>query len=809
MRNKVILSIILMVVILLLSLTACGEPKFGVQLMVDGVLFQEIKTKGKESIEIPADPAKEGYTFAGWYLDENTWQQALTADYLTEERLTENLTVYAKWTINQYTITFNSNGGSEVATITGDYASEISEPTPPTKTGNVFRGWYLDEALQSAYTFSTMPAENLTLNAEWLIKHYTIRFDSNGGTAVSTINQLYASEVIKPANPTKETYAFVGWYLDEALQNEYTFNTMQAANVFLYAKWEIGQYTISFNSNGGSSVASITQEYATTVLAPLEPTKEGVTFSGWYLDEALQNKYTFTTMPSSDMTLFALWKEPTEGLVYTLINSDTEYEVSKGTASDSNIVIPKFYNGKMVTGIGYEGFKDYSSLTKIELPSSLLSIGNHAFINCSSLTNIEIPMGVTSIGNATFRNCTKLMSIKMPDSLLSIGNQAFYSCYNIINITLPSSVTTIGSGAFEYCYNLISIEIPSGVTIIEPNTFSGCMGLTSIIMPVGVTSIGDNAFDNCEDLTSVEIPSSVTSIGERVFHGCTSLSSINVDEENQTYSSINSSLYDKERTTLIKYAIGKTDTSFTTPNSVTNIGIEAFSFCDSLTNIIISSNVTSIGEGAFRACVSLTSIETAEGLTSIGTFAFQWCTNLATITIPSTVTSIGENAFNDCTSLSAINVDEANQTYSSIDSNLFTKDGTTLIQYAIGKTATSFTIPSSVTSIGDYAFSSCSSLISITIGSSVTSIGGFVFTGCSSLTSISIPSSVTTIEAWAFFGSSALLSITIPSSVISVGPYVFASCPNLTINAEAASKPQDWSVYWNTDNRPVNWSYVA
>lgn len=876
MRKKVILSTIILLVMLSLLLTACGEPKFGVLLMVDGVLYEEVMTKGKETIEIPESPTKEGYTFDGWYVDENTWQEEIIADYFAEDKLKDNLTAYAKWTINQYTITFNSNEGSEVSAITGDYSSEISAPSRPTKTGHTFRGWYSDEALQNTYTFSTMPAENITVYAKWSINQYTIRFDSNDGSEVSAITQKYASEVTAPANPTKETFAFVGWYIDEALQNAYTFSTMQAANITLYAKWTIGQYTLSFNSNDGSAVSPITQYYGSEVAAPIEPTKEGVTFCGWFSDEALQNKYAFSTMPSKDTTLYALWKAPTAGLVYTLINDDAEYQVSKGTASESNIVIPRFYNGKMVTSIGNDGFKDYSTLTNIEIPSSLTSIGSyafyecanlasiiipnsvtsigaHAFHGCTRLINIEIPNGVTSIENATFTYCTNLTSIEIPSSVTSIGNQAFYACYNLNDIEIPSGMTNIGNGAFQYCFILTSIEIPSGVNRIEPNTFSGCSGLTSITISNGVISIGDHAFANCDDLTSIEIPSSVTSIEERIFHGCMGLIEINVDEENQIYSSIESNLYDKDGTTLIKYAIGKTTTSYTTPNSVTIIGSEAFAYCENITSIIITSGVESIEYGAFRGCDALASIEISNSVTSIGKSAFEWCTNLATITIPSSVTSIGENALYDCTSLSEINVAEQNPIYSSIDSNLYNKNGTTLIQYAIGKTAPSFTIPSSVTSIGKNAFSLCEYLISIEIPSSITNIDTFAFAHCSSLTSIEIPNSVTAIGSWSFYDCGSLTSITIPDSVTSFGEWAFASCANLTtiiipsnvtsigsyafyncsslititlpesvtnmgenvfygctnitIKVEVASKPEGWSASWNPDNYTVIWNY--
>ena len=193
---------------------------------------------------------------------------------------------------------------------------------------------------------------------------------------------------------------------------------------------------------------------------------------------------------------------------------------------------------------------------------------------------------------------------------------------------------------------------------------------------------------------------SVTSIGDYAFNGCSAL------------------------------------TSITIPNSVTSIGDVAFNYCSSLTSITIPNSVTSIGESAFRYCSSLTSITIGNSVTSIGDDAFEYCTSLTSISIPNSVTSIGESAFEDCSSLTSIEVDANNQNYASIDGVLYNKDVTTLICCPEGKT--SITIPNSVTSIGEKAFSGCSSLTSITIPNSVTSIGDHAFYNCSSLTSITI-----------------------------------------------------------------------
>ncbi|MDE5755147.1 MAG: leucine-rich repeat domain-containing protein, partial [Oscillospiraceae bacterium] len=209
------------------------------------------------------------------------------------------------------------------------------------------------------------------------------------------------------------------------------------------------------------------------------------------------------------------------------------------------------------------------------------------------------------------------------------------------------------------------------------------------------------------------------------------------------------------------------------PNSVTSIEYSAFRSCFALKSIIIPNNVTSIGNSAFDDCHNLTSITIPDSVTSIGDWAFCNCSSLTSITIPDSVTSIGNSAFSSCSSLTAIHVDSENQYYMDVDGILFSKNQTVLVKYPVGKTDQSYSIPGSVTIIGDSAFERCSSLISITIPDSVTSIGSWAFYECSALTSITIPDSVISIGDSAFDSCSSLTSVTIPDSVKNIGSYAF------------------------------------
>ena len=233
----------------------------------------------------------------------------------------------------------------------------------------------------------------------------------------------------------------------------------------------------------------------------------------------------------------------------------------------------------------------------------------------------------------------------------------------------------------------------------------------------------------------------------------------------------------------------------TSTNTATVKGLEDKSATSAeIRNRVAGCEVTSIGGRAFDGCSALTSINIPSSVTSIGNWAFSDCSALTSINIPSSVTSIGPSPFSGCSSLTAFTVDANNPNYCADGCMLFNKEKTTLI-CASGSQKT-YNIPSSVTSIGWYAFSDCRSLTSINIPSSVTSIGQSAFSGCSSLTSINIPSSVTSIGEYAFHGCSSLPSINIPYSVTSIGGKAFASCSSLTsINIPSSMTSIGWSTF--------------
>ena len=580
--------------------------------------------------------------------------------------------------------------------------------------------------------------------------------------------------------------------------------TLLCANVLSAQTWfwvDSLQYKVTSTNPAEVEVYSANSSI-TTAIIPAIVTYQGTEYSVTAIGEwAFYNRSSLTsvTIPNSVTTI--------------------EYWAFFNCSSLTSVTL-----GNSVTSIGGEAFSGCSSLTSVTIPNSVTSIGDFAFNGCSSLTSVTClrsnspSLGGNNVFDGTPNNKTLTIPCGCESEYADWQNATTWASIDCIE-TIGSRFT-IGDLTYEITsetevkvqactQSATSVVIPEtvtyqgttySVTSIGATAFAYCSSLTSVTIPNSVTSIGNYAFQNCSSLTSVTIPNSVTSIGNSAFWGCSSL------------------------------------TSVTIPNSVTSIGNDAFRGCSSLTSVTIPNSLTSIGNYVFRDCSSLTSITIPNSVTSIGNYAFYGCSSLTSITIPNSVTSIGRYAFANCSSLTSVTCLRSNSP--SLDSDVFdgTPNNKTLTipcgceseyadwqnattwasidcietigsRFTIGdltyeitsetevkvqactQSATSVVIPEtvtyqgttySVTSIGDWAFSDCSSLTSVTIPNSVISIGYAAFAYCSSLTSVTIPNSVTSIGDYAFYDCSSLTSVTIPNSVTSIGTGAFYGCSSLT-----------------------------
>jgi hypothetical protein len=417
---------------------------------------------------------------------------------------------------------------------------------------------------------------------------------------------------------------------------------------------------------------------------------------------------------------------PTSGLPIVYDSSIGSYKVKDGknffegsyTGTSASVHIPAYYDD------GTHGKRPVTA------------IGRCAF-GSTSITSVDIPSSVTAIGGSAFFG-SHLTSISIPASVISINNTAFQRCASLQSINVDSGNLTYKSSGDGRL--LLSKD---GKQLIVAAT----SGMTTYSIPSSVTDIGVFAFQAAPDLESVVIPSSVKSIGFYAFSETSSLASV----------------------------------SFTSPSSLTTIGNNAFSNA-ALKSISIPASVTSIDSQTFYDCSALASVvfEAPSNLKSIKNNAFGLCSSISSLDLPASVTSIDNAAFNGCSSLQSVTVDPGNQKYKNSDDNrlLLTKDGTHLV-LAATKGMTAYSIPSSVTDIGSFAFDDASDLESVVIPSSVTAIGRYAFADAASLISVSLPSSsLATIGDFAF-SRVGIKSIRIPASVTSIGDWAFNSCKAL------------------------------
>ena len=490
------------------------------------------------------------------------------------------------------------------------------------------------------------------------------------------------------------------------------------------------------------------------------------------------------TIPSSVTSIGNYAFQMCDGLTSISVDSSNQYY---NDGNGSNCIIRTLTNALVagckntvipssVTSIVGCAFSGCSGLTSITIPSSVTSIGGSAFAFCTNLTSITIPSSVTSIGNQAFYSCTGLTSIIVGSSnryyndgngsnciIETSTNTLVAGCKNTV---IPEGVTTIKRGAFHLCPGLTSITIPKSITSIEGGAFSYCSDLTSITSYIkDPFELDSYAFSRISSSRILYVPAGTRDAyiaagwTEEVFKGGVIEMPENIDFADANVKALCVANWDtngdgelsmseaavvtdlgnvfKENKTIasfdeLQYFTGLTSiggsafsgctglTSITIPSSVTSIGDLAFIGCSGLTSITIPSSVTSIGNLAFNGCSGLTSITIPSSVTSIGYWAFYYCTGLASITIPESVMSIGVGAFRDCSSLTSMSVDSSNQYYNDGDgSNCIIETSTNTLVAGCKNTV----IPSSVTSIGDFAFGGCRLLTSITIPESVTSIG--------------------------------------------------------------------------------------
>ncbi len=592
-----------------------------------------ISGEAGSAVEKPADPLKTGYSFEGWYSD-----SGLNTVYVIDKMPAENITIYAKWSLVHYTLSFEENQGNEVEDISFNILTDSFDLPTPTREKHVFDGWY--DNIELSGNRVTSVAKGTTGNriyyAKW-IAEYTLTFDSCGGTAVAGITEIAGATITMPANPEKPEYAFDNWYADSNYTEVFVFDKMPAENITVYAKW-IPMNSITFNSNGGSAVAPLFEVAGRPIFKPSNPEKLGYSFNDWYTDSDLTLLFTFDTMPASNITLYAEWyivryniyfmendgtnvedisysieeevifetpekenylfggwydNEDLSGEPYALLSKgNTEhktfyakwtlepfnitYELDDGINNEANpasytvetdtfsILAPSkqgynfmgwyladlttpaettimigsagaraFYavwelinEGLMFAPINEDSEYEVSSGTctdtSIEIPAiyqgkpvTVIAASGFSF---KSITDIILPNSITVIGANAFEECERLVNINLPESLEYIGESAFTYCKRLLSINIPGSVKVLNNNTLSYCMSLKSVTLNEGTEYLSSYLFWMCTSLKNVILPNTVIEMRDEIFGHCKELESVFIPDSVTIIGYDLFY---------------------------------------------------------------------------------------------------------------------------------------------------------------------------------------------------------------------------------------------------------------------------------------------------
>ena len=277
-------------------------------------------------------------------------------------------------------------------------------------------------------------------------------------------------------------------------------------------------------------------------------------------------------------------------------------------------------------------FRGFKWLKKATIGDGVIEIGSNAFYACVGLEDVSLPNSITKIEDYAFKNCSNLVNLNIPNKLTTLEKEVFQGCSSLAMIFIPDSIQTIGESAFYNCTNLSDLIISDSVQSIGDYAFYNCSSLVDLTIKKA-TEIGNSAFAGCSALETLSISDTVTVLGDACFRDCASLTNINVDDNNPNYKSINGNLYNKNGTTIIRYAAGKSDTHFTVSKDVKRISAYAFSASKNLESVSLGLirdgySVTTIGEGAFSNCSLLETITIGGYLSGIGSRAFYNCSNL-------------------------------------------------------------------------------------------------------------------------------------------------------------------------------------
>ena len=696
-------------------------------------------------------------------------------------------------TVDTFTVSFETNGGSSITSQTVNKNSTAIEPKDPTRDGFLFDGWYSDSSFNNKFDFSTKVTSNITLYAKWVeitdTNSVTLSFETNGGTEITSQKVLIGNAAIKPDNPTKEGFIFDGWYSDSAFTKAYNFSTLISTNKTIYAKWVL-DCVVTFVNYDGTNLKSYHVKYGESVVydgvTPTHKDNEYV-FIGW--DKSLNSV-------KESMTINAIFEkvlEGTNGFEYSLSTDKTYYIIEGiGDINEEEVIVPYTFNNLPIKEISSGAISGLTNTKKIIIQSNIEKIGSKAITGCTNLEEIVLPFvgeSKTTTTNISFDYIfdnipSKLTTIRVNGGEIkgTMNNKGGFNKLNnsnVRNIYLSSAVTKGGYYGFGATLSEIKLYIEdedsgkyaaglgpityfnagidtmttidgityliegNNATIVDCNRYLSSVNISSNISINGksysITKVGEKAFRQCLNLSNAQLPSSIKTFEKEAFAYCNSLATINM------------------------------------PSSLIEIGANAFEHCVLLTSLTLPTNLIKIGSNAFKNCEEITTISLNDNLEYIDYNAFYNCSKLTNLSIPTSVYYIGSNALYGCSKLTYNKITSGN----GIGDYLGNSNNQYLWLIKASGSSTSYVMNNNTKHIYPYAFSNLQSInnMTYTLSSNLETIGENAF-GNTKFTSINIPSSVYWIDDYVFEGKS-ISSIVLPTNLKYLGDYAFSNCTSL------------------------------
>ena len=738
--KKIITSCLCTSFLFILSLTlfACNkEEYFKIYFVVDDYIYNTIDYDETNDFNFPTAPNKNGYTFEGWEYND----VIINSDFLENIQINEDIYIYASWSIIEYNIDYNLNGGESVSNPSTYTIEDENLPLlSPSKYGYNFVGWQTNDG-NIIDTIDTKQCKDITLTAKWELITHNVHYNLDGGTNNSNNPTSFSQlEEIPLLAPEKRGYSFDGWYTDNNFTTKiekislYTEN-----NINLYAKFNINNYSIQFKSNGGNEISTINLPYNTQVTLPA-PNMLGYDFEGWYEDDqTFSVPYTFDHIIDRNVILYAKWGLHTYSINYFLDGGENLNNPENFTVLSDDISL----TAPIKAGYKFDGWyldQDFNTpITKLSMPiyndvnlyakwTAIFNVEGNTIQALTeygqTLSHIDVPskinnIEITKISDYAFQGNTILESISFPETLTSIGKYAFASCITLQNIVIPSSLNSLGQYAFANCSSLKTITVSSYINATEDLAYF------------------ENAGSNDGLILYVK----------------------NTEKLSPYLLSNNSQLVE----------VNFLD------NKIKTIDAHCFSGCSKLERVIGGSSIESIKESAFAGCKNLKELPIYEGLSTIKNYAFVGCESIEVINLPSTLNYIEYGAFRNCYSIKTINYKTSELIDLKSWDGIFSSDKPFSNQITVN-------IDENVTAIADYVFDNLPASQLNYCAKNLISYGENSFDdfGSSEGLNVIINDSVLTLPNHFLYKNDKIKEVTIGKNVSSIGRGAFCDCLNIS-----------------------------